>query len=224
MLHGSCWPGPIIALPKPPALFWRSEVVHLPPDGYADRLAKYSPVMASSSGRALPNILITGTPGTGKSTMAQMLQSQASTLRHIEVGALVKDKQLYTSWDEELETYEMDEERVLDELEELLEPGGAIVDFHGAELFPERWFDLVLVLRTDNGVLYPRLQSRCYSEKKLAENMEAEIMQVILDEAREAYQEEIVIELRSDTVEDIESNVQRVVQWMQQWSVSRAAK
>ena len=59
----------------------------------------------------------------------------------------------------------------------------------------------MLVLRTDNGMLYPRLQGRCYSEKKLSENMEAEIMQVILDEARESYKEEIVIELRSDTIE-----------------------
>lgn len=41
-----------------------------------------------------------------------------------------------------------------------MESGGVIVDFHGADLFPERWFDLVVVLRTDNSVLYPRLQSR----------------------------------------------------------------
>ena len=46
----------------------------------------------------------------------------------------------------------------------------------------------------------PRELRRCYSEKKLTENMEAEIMQVVLDEARESYKEEIVIELRSDTV------------------------
>ena len=65
------------------------------------------------------------------------------------------------------------------ELEEMQEPGGLIVDFHGADLFPERWFDLVLVLRAENSILYPRLQSRCYSEKKLTENMEAEIMQVV---------------------------------------------
>lgn len=138
--------------------------------------------MAELADRALPNILITGTPGTGKSTMAQQLQALAPVMRHIEVGALVKDKQMHNGWDNELETYEMDEERVrprqpvrctiaaaahaacfrqvLDELEEMLEPGGGIVDFHGAELFPERWFDLVLVLRTDNTVLYPRLQGR----------------------------------------------------------------
>eukprot|EP00320_Phaeocystis_rex_P014788 CAMPEP_0119073440 /NCGR_PEP_ID=MMETSP1178-20130426/65443_1 /TAXON_ID=33656 /ORGANISM="unid sp, Strain CCMP2000" /LENGTH=179 /DNA_ID=CAMNT_0007055519 /DNA_START=18 /DNA_END=557 /DNA_ORIENTATION=- len=174
--------------------------------------------MAQESSRKLPNILITGTPGTGKSTMAQTLAAQAPTMRHVELGALVKDRQMHQGWDEEYETYILDEERILDELEEMQEPGGLIVDFHGAELFPERWFDLVLVLRTENSVLYPRLQSRCYSEKKLSENMEAEIMQVVLDEARESYKEEIVIELRSDTVEDIESNVQRVLQWMQQWT------
>jgi adenylate kinase len=35
-----------------------------------------------------------------------------------------------------------------------------VVDFHGSEMFPERWFDLVVVLRTDNDVLYDRLEKR----------------------------------------------------------------
>jgi len=55
---------------------------------------------------------------------------------------------------------------------------------------------------------------RGYSEKKLAENMEAEIMQVLLDEARESYKEEIVIELSSDSLEALEANVGRIVQWI----------
>jgi broad-specificity NMP kinase len=50
--------------------------------------------------------------------------------------------------------------QLLDELEDEMEVGGAVVEYHGAELFPERWFDLVLVLRSDNGVLYERLESR----------------------------------------------------------------
>ena len=69
--------------------------------------------------------------------------------------------------------------------------GGVVVDYHGADLFPERWFDLVVVLRTDNDVLYPRLEGRQYAPKKITENVEAEIMQVILDEARDAYAEEM---------------------------------
>lgn len=52
-----------------------------------------------------------------------------------------------------------------------------MVDFHSCELFPERWFGLVVVLRADNSVLYPRLEKRGYDKKKIEENVEAEIMQ-----------------------------------------------
>lgn len=170
--------------------------------------------------RRQPNILITGTPGTGKSTMAQALVAQAPALRLIEVSQLVKDKQLHDGWDEEYQTYVLDEDRLLDELEDELEPGGVVVEYHAAELFPERWFDLVLVLRCDNTILYGRLESRSYPEKKLRENVEAEIMQVILDEARESYAEEIVVELPSSSIEDIESNVARTIGWLQAWKPS----
>ena len=42
-------------------------------------------------------------------------------------------------------------------------------------------------------------------------------MQVILEEAREGYDENIVIELRSDTAEEIDSNVDRIAQWVIDW-------
>ena len=38
--------------------------------------------------------------------------------------------------------------------------GGNVVDYHGSEFFPERWFDIVFVLRTDNTLLYQRLEER----------------------------------------------------------------
>ena len=38
--------------------------------------------------------------------------------------------------------------------------GGNVVDYHSCAFFPERWFQLVVVLKTDNGVLYPRLEGR----------------------------------------------------------------
>ena len=34
-------------------------------------------------------------------------------------------------------------------LEDVMELGGRVVEYHAADLFPERWFDLVLVLRVD---------------------------------------------------------------------------
>jgi adenylate kinase len=41
--------------------------------------------------------------------------------------------------------------------------GGNIVDYHSCDFFPERWFDLVIVLQTDNTILYDRLEKRLKS-------------------------------------------------------------
>ena len=60
-----------------------------------------------------PIIVITGTPGTGKSTHAQILaQESAVPLRHINVGDLVKEKNLYEEYDSEWQSHIVDEDRV----------------------------------------------------------------------------------------------------------------
>ena len=66
-------------------------------------------------------------------------------------------------------------------------------------------------------MLYDRLSARGYTGKKLDENMDSEIMQVLLDEARESYKAEIVVELKSEGVEDVEKNVERVEEWVRAW-------
>ena len=65
--------------------------------------------------RGRPNILITGTPGTGKSTHAQLLvQSSPVPLQHINVSDLVKEKGLHEGFDQEWDTYIVDEDKVRD--------------------------------------------------------------------------------------------------------------
>lgn len=75
-------------------------------------------------------------------------------------------------------------------------------------------FDLIVVLRADNEVLYPRLEKRNYAPKKITENVTAEIMQVVADEARDSYKEDIIWELPSNTLEDMESNVAKIAEWI----------
>lgn len=53
----------------------------------------------------------------------------------------------------------------------------------------------------------------------MQENLDSEIMEVLLQEAREAYDEEIVIELQSNTAEEMESNVDRIEAWVKQWKL-----
>jgi len=42
-------------------------------------------------------------------------------------------------------------------------------------------------------------------------------MQTVLDEAREAFAAEIVIELQSDSPADVEYNVERILAWIESW-------
>lgn len=161
-----------------------------------------------------PNILVTGTPGTGKTSTCEQIAA-ATGLRHINVGDRVKAQDLHCGYDEEHQALIIDEDKVVDALEDELSAGGCIVDYHSCDFFPERWFDLVLVLQTDNTVLYNRLEARGYPEAKIQENVECEIMMVLLEEASESYKQEIVVPLPSNSVEDLESNVSRAVQWVQ---------
>ena len=78
------------------------------------------------------------------------------------------------------------------------------------------------MLRCNSTLLYDRLSARKYNAKKLEENMDAEIMQVLLDEARDAFDEEIVVELQSNQLEDVDENVERIETWLDNWRKDQA--
>ncbi|XP_012473592.1 adenylate kinase isoenzyme 6 homolog [Gossypium raimondii] len=171
---------------------------------------------ADGNKRKRPNILVTGTPGTGKTTTSSAL-AEATNLRHINIGDLVKEKNLHDGWDDDLQCHVINEDLVCDELEDVMEEGGNIVDYHGCDFFPERWFDVVVVLQTDNTVLYDRLSKRGYEGAKLSNNIECEIFQVLLEEAKESYSEDIVKALKSDNIDDITRNVSSLTDWIRSW-------
>jgi adenylate kinase len=49
--------------------------------------------------------------------------------------------------------------------------------------------------------------------------MDSEIMEIILNDARESYDPAIVIELYSNDNDDLESNCQRIEDWTKQWII-----
>lgn len=163
-----------------------------------------------------PNILITGTPGVGKSTLAKELAS-ITGFTYLCVGDLAKEEQLYDGFDTELDCPILDEDQVVDEMEEKMADGGVIADYHGCDFFPERWFQIIFVLRTDNTLLFNRLEHRGYSGRKLEENVQCEIFQTIYEEAMESYRAEIVHQLPSNNPDDLERNLLQIQAWLQKW-------
>lgn len=59
---------------------------------------------------------------------------------------------------------------------------------------------------------------RGYTGKKLSNNVECEIFQVLLEEAKDSYPEDIVVALKSDCIEDIDRNVSTLTDWVRNWS------
>lgn len=69
-----------------------------------------------------------------------------------------------------------------------------------------------------------QLTSRNYADNKIEENITAEIMMTCLTETRESYDENIVVELKSDGSggdNEVEDNVGRIEGWIQQWTKDR---
>jgi len=90
-----------------------------------------------------------------------------------------------------------DDDLVCDYLEPIIARGGNIVEFHTCGFFPERWFDIIVLLRCNNTTLYDRLKTRNYSDLKITENIECEIMEVTSEDVYSSYQKEKIIELKS---------------------------
>lgn len=61
--------------------------------------------------RSKPNILITGTPGTGKTTTCQQVV-EAIGFTYINIGDWVKEQELHSGWDDEHDCYIIDEDKV----------------------------------------------------------------------------------------------------------------
>ncbi|KAK7912380.1 hypothetical protein WMY93_012591 [Mugilogobius chulae] len=128
------------------------------------------------------------TPGVGKTTLGKEL-AQRTGLTYVNIGELAQEGQLYDGFDDEYNCPILDEDKVVDELEDKMTDGGVI----------------------------GRLPRLGYTGKKLQDNVQCEIFQTILEEALEAYQEEIVHQLPSNTPEDLEQNTEQIVQWTEQW-------
>ena len=118
-------------------------------------------------------IALTGTPGTGKTTVARLLP-----YRVIDINALVRGG-LNFGPDPERGCLEADMDALAGHLKSLDCKETVILEGH----FSHHFADWAIVLRLSPAALRTRLEGRGYSQSKIRENLEAEALDVILVEA-----------------------------------------
>ncbi len=62
--------------------------------------------------RAEPNIIVTGTPGVGKTSLCEKL-AEKTGLKHISVNRIVKERGCHDGWDQEHQSFIVDEDKVI---------------------------------------------------------------------------------------------------------------
>jgi len=120
-------------------------------------------------------IALTGTPGTGKTTVAALLP-----YRVIDINALVKEG-LNLGIDPQRGCLDADMDALARRLEKMASGKKCILEGH----FSHHFADWCIVLRLAPSELGKRLEARDYSQEKIRENLEAEALDVILVEAVE---------------------------------------
>lgn len=152
-----------------------------------------------------PVILITGTPGTGKSTILK-----ESKLPALIVSDLIKSEGLHRGYDEALDTFIVSDKktrrRLLQLIPEMAVKGPVLVECHSCGIFDtdemEGLITHVLVLRCRTDIIFDRLSARGYTPRKRDENVECEIMGICEEEAREVFQNVPIKSLECNTAED----------------------
>jgi len=167
-------------------------------------------------------IAISGTPGVGKTYIAKKLAKVSDNrLEYFDLNKYIKDNKLYDSYDTKADTYDVDvkllkkiieptfrkeysRDNALDkkirktttisELTKIISNkkiDGVIIDSHLSHYLKS---DYCIIIRADIKILNKRLKERKYSKTKIQDNIESEIFEVCLDEARKLRRNVIIVE------------------------------
>lgn len=151
-------------------------------------------------------IALTGTPGTGKTTISRSL-SRKLHFRCLHLSELTTPE-LCNGYDEGRECWEVNLKKLREAVKKRLKDN-TIIEGHLSHRLGVS--DVVIVLRTRPSVLEERLRKRGYDNAKISENIEAEALDVCLVESLETPAEVYEVDTTVKTREEVEEEIKRIL-------------
>lgn len=143
-------------------------------------------------------IAISGTPGTGKTTVSKLLAKKLDA-KLISIRNLIENRRIKYSYDKKRETKEIDEKGLKKSIAKEIEKGRInIIEGHLSHLVK---VDYIFVLRTNPQELYRRLKQKGWKEGKIKENVLAEFLDSITIEAMRLHPTKKVFEINTSRKE-----------------------
>ena len=126
-------------------------------------------------------IAISGTPGTGKTSVSKKL-SEIANAKFISLNKLAVSEQLTLKYDKKRDTHVVDFKKLIPHVINQIESYKKtnieflLIESHFSDIIPEKYIDYAIILRCNPDELYKRLEKRGYKKEKIIENVQSEIL------------------------------------------------
>ena len=142
------------------------------------------------------NLIITGNPGVGKHTIANLLQEKNRSFQVLDISKFAIEKNLGEKFEDGVE---VDTVKLANEIKKLVMEETLIVGHLAPYVFDESMIDQVIVLRKNPYDLVEIYKERKYQDSKIKENVGSEILGIIANDALKSFGKEKIFEV--DTTE-----------------------
>ncbi len=150
-------------------------------------------------------ICVTGTPGTGKTTIAKKLAKKLD-FYYLDVNESVKKHKLSEGYDKKRRTKIVNIKKLSGFLIHYIkqfknsnkEFNGIIIDSHLSHYLPKKCIDFCIITKCGIEELNKRLKKKKFHKGKIQENLQAEIFDICYNEAVERKHNVIVVDTTKD--------------------------